>query len=101
MSDDDFNENEEFDFEYSGSDQEEAHVDLENQYYEAKGWDEYSFLCVWFLVHHNTILKGHKQDDPARAIKEFLAVVEAEEEKGEWYGHMIRISYRIPLICHF
>ena len=39
MSDDDFNENEEFDFEYSGSDQEEAQVvDLENLYYEAKGW---------------------------------------------------------------
>jgi hypothetical protein len=45
MSDDDFNENEEFDFEYSGSDQEEAHVDLENQYYEAKGWDG-TLFCV-------------------------------------------------------
>lgn len=64
MDDDDFNENgEEFDFLYSGSEGEEVQVDLENQYYEAK---------------------GYKQTDPARAIKEFLLVVEAEEEKGEW-----------------
>ena len=51
MSDDDFNENEEFDFEYSGSDQEEAHVDLENQYYEAKGWIGLSPVLTALLIH--------------------------------------------------
>ena len=76
MSDDDFNENEEFDFEYSGSDEEETHIDLENAYYEAKGTPS---------IHHLKKMLGFKQNDPKRAIKEFLSIVEQEEEKGEWY----------------
>jgi COP9 signalosome complex subunit 2 len=64
MSDDDFmEEDEEFDFQYSGSEDEEPLVDLENQYYEAK---------------------GYKESDPTRAISELLKVVELEQEKGEW-----------------
>jgi hypothetical protein len=37
MDDDDFNEDEEFDFQYSGSEEgAEVQIDLENAYYEAK-----------------------------------------------------------------
>jgi hypothetical protein len=34
-----------------------------------------------------TWYKAHKQDNPPQAIKEFLAIVDTEEEKGEWYLH--------------
>lgn len=46
-----------------GSEEEETAVDLENQYYEAKGF---------------------KLTDPKKAVSEFLKVVDAEEVKGEW-----------------
>ncbi|KAI9088715.1 PCI domain-containing protein [Phlyctochytrium arcticum] len=66
MDDDDFmheDDDEEFDFDYEDEDEEEPDVDLENKYYNAK---------------------GHKEDDPDIAIKEFRKVVDAEEEKGDW-----------------
>jgi COP9 signalosome complex subunit 2 len=63
MSDDCMEEDEEFDFQYSGSEEEEPLVDLENQYYESKTF---------------------KDKDPQKAITEFLKVVELEPEMGEW-----------------
>ncbi|KAJ3341556.1 COP9 signalosome complex subunit 2, partial [Kappamyces sp. JEL0680] len=75
MSDDDFNEDEEFDFQYSESEEGgEVQIDLENAYYEAK---------------------GYKQDDPLRAIQEFLKVVAAEEEKGEWGFKALKQSVKV------
>ncbi|KAJ3249160.1 hypothetical protein HDU77_007842 [Chytriomyces hyalinus] len=63
--DDDFmvEDDEEFDFEYEDEDNEEPDVDLENKYYSAKGL---------------------KEDTPLDAIKEFEALIAAEEEKGDW-----------------
>ncbi|KAJ3024078.1 hypothetical protein HKX48_007258 [Thoreauomyces humboldtii] len=54
---------EDFDFDYEDEDEEEPDADLENKYYNAK---------------------AHKEDDPSTAIKEFRAVIDAEEEKGDW-----------------
>ncbi|KAI8820393.1 PCI domain-containing protein [Fimicolochytrium jonesii] len=75
MHDDD-EEEEDFDFDYEDEDEEEPDADLENKYYSAK---------------------GHKEDDPAAALKEFRAVVAAEEEKGEWgfkaLKQMVKISF--------
>ena len=40
---------------------------------------------VWIgLIYVDSII-AHKQDNPSQAIKEFLAVVDAEEEMGEWW----------------
>ncbi|KAI8926945.1 PCI domain-containing protein [Entophlyctis helioformis] len=52
-----------FEFEDDNEDDDEPDVDLENKYYNAK---------------------GHKEDSPETALKEFRAVVDAEEEKGDW-----------------
>ncbi|TPX63054.1 hypothetical protein SpCBS45565_g06881 [Spizellomyces sp. 'palustris'] len=79
MDDDDFmheDDEEEFDFDYEDEDEEEPDVDLENKYYNAK---------------------GHKEDDPETAIKEFQKVVDAEEEKGDWgfkaLKQMVKLSF--------
>ncbi|KAJ3276790.1 hypothetical protein HDV01_002844 [Terramyces sp. JEL0728] len=78
MSDDDMMEEDEFDFEYSGSEEEETQVDLENAYYEAK---------------------GYKENDPQKAITHFQKVIDAEEEKGEWgfkaHKQMIKVSFKL------
>lgn len=67
MSDDDFmmdSDQEDFDFEYEDDgDEESPDVDIENQYYNAK---------------------GQKESDPEGAVQEFLKVVELEQEKGDW-----------------
>jgi COP9 signalosome complex subunit 2 len=80
MSDNDFmEEDEEFDFQYSGSEEEEMCVDLENKYYEAKTF---------------------KESDPQRAIQEFLIVIKEEEEKGEWgfkaLKQIIKTAFKMP-----
>ncbi|KAJ3158763.1 COP9 signalosome complex subunit 2 [Geranomyces michiganensis] len=78
--DDDFmheDEEEDFDFDYEDEDEEEPDADLENKYYNAK---------------------GHKEDDPETALKEFRAVVTAEEEKGDWgfkaLKQIVKLSFK-------
>ncbi|CAN8100176.1 unnamed protein product [Discula destructiva] len=68
MSDDDFMQesDEEYDFEFSDADENEedsGDVDIENKYYNAK---------------------QIKASEPEEAIKEFLEVTSQEEEKGDW-----------------
>lgn len=68
MSDDDFMQesDEEYDFQFSDADDNEedsGDVDIENKYYNAK---------------------QIKASDPEEAIKEFLEVTAQEEEKGDW-----------------
>lgn len=66
MSDDDFMQDseEEYDFEYEDDEEEdEGAVDIENKYYNAKQL---------------------KAADPEDAIKEFLGVPPLESEKGDW-----------------
>ncbi|KAJ3414073.1 COP9 signalosome complex subunit 2 [Chytridiales sp. JEL 0842] len=83
MDDDDYmveDEVEDFDFEYEDEDNEEPDVDLENKYYEAKGL---------------------KEDNPREAIDAFQAVVDAEEEPGDWgfkaLKQMIKTSFKLEL----
>lgn len=69
-----------YDFEYEDDYDDDAgdgelDADIENRYYNAKGSEgvgEYAYLS------------GLKLDDPDAAMQEFLAVVAAEEEKGDW-----------------
>lgn len=66
MSDDDFMQasDEEYDFEYEDDEEEESgDVDIENKYYNAKQM---------------------KSSDPADAVDEFLAIPGLEQEKSEW-----------------
>ncbi|CCX06312.1 Similar to COP9 signalosome complex subunit 2; acc. no. Q5B3U7 [Pyronema omphalodes CBS 100304] len=67
MSDDDFmleSDNEDYEFDYEDNSEEESpDVDIENRYYNAKQM---------------------KATDPQAAINEFLEVVKAEKEKGDW-----------------
>ena len=66
MSDDDFMQasDEEYDFEYEDEEEEDSgNVDIENKYYNAK---------------------QTKTTDPEEAVDEFLGIPALEEEKGEW-----------------
>lgn len=66
MSDDDFMQasDEEYDFEYEDEDDEDSgDVDIENKYYNAKQM---------------------KTSEPEEAIEEFLAIPALEQEKSEW-----------------
>jgi COP9 signalosome complex subunit 2 len=66
MSDDDFMQasDEEYDFEYEDEEEEESgDVDIENKYYNAK---------------------QTKASDPAEAVDEFLGIIALEPETGEW-----------------
>lgn len=67
MSDDDFMQasDEEYDFEYEEEEEEEdsGDVDIENKYYNAK---------------------QTKTSDPEEAVEEFLGIPALEPEKGEW-----------------
>jgi COP9 signalosome complex subunit 2 len=66
MSDDDFMQasDEEYDFEYEDEEEEESgDVDIENKYYNAK---------------------QTKTSDPEEAVAEFLGIPALEPEKGEW-----------------
>ncbi|KAJ3295368.1 COP9 signalosome complex subunit 2 [Borealophlyctis nickersoniae] len=75
MEDDD---EEEFGFDYEDEDDEEPDAGLENKYYSAK---------------------AHKEDDPQTAMAEFQAVVDEEEEKGDWgfkaLKQMVKLSYKL------
>ncbi|ORZ01183.1 PCI domain-domain-containing protein [Syncephalastrum racemosum] len=81
MSDDDFmleDDDQDYDFDYEDDDDEEPDADLENKYYNAK---------------------ARKEDDPEGAIAEFQAVVDAEEEKGDWgfksLKQMAKVSFQL------
>lgn len=65
MSDDDFMQasDEEYDFEYEDDDQDPVDVDIENKYYNAKQ------------------LKG---TNPEEAVDEFIGIAVLEKEKGDW-----------------
>mmetsp|Transcript_25672 Transcript_25672/g.35458 ORF Transcript_25672/g.35458 Transcript_25672/m.35458 type:complete len:438 (+) Transcript_25672:60-1373(+) len=76
MSDDDM---EDYGFEYSDEEPEEEDVDIENQYYNAKG-----------------MLEG---DEPQVALDGFATVVKMEHEKGEWgfkaLKQTVKLHYRL------
>lgn len=83
MSDDDFmqaSDEEEYDFEYEDDDEDEdsGAVDIENKYYNAKQM---------------------KEDDPEKAIDEFLGVPPLQEEKGDWgfkgLKQAIKLEFRL------
>ncbi|KAH6562944.1 hypothetical protein BASA50_000200 [Batrachochytrium salamandrivorans] len=69
---------EDFGFEYEDDDVEEPDVDLENKYYSAK---------------------GHKEDSPQIAIKEFRSVVATEDVKGDWgfkaLKQIVKLSFKL------
>lgn len=33
-----------------------------------------------------TLTSAHKEDDPEKALKEFQAIIDKEQEKGDWYA---------------
>ncbi|GFR39870.1 hypothetical protein Agub_g371 [Astrephomene gubernaculifera] len=76
MSDDEM---EDYGFEYSDEDPEEEDVDIENQYYNAKGLLE--------------------SEDPREAIDGFKQVVDMEQEKGEWgfkaLKQLVKLHYKL------
>ena len=54
---------------------------MENMYYTAK--------CTMIFLRRPHILIpriAKKEDDPEQALKEFKAIVDKEEEKGDWYA---------------
>ncbi|KZT72930.1 PCI-domain-containing protein [Daedalea quercina L-15889] len=69
-------EDEDYDFDYSDDDQEEgaATADVENMYYMAK---------------------SKKETNPEQALKEFRAIVDQEEEKGDWGFKALKQSTKI------
>lgn len=81
MSDDDdfmADSDQEYDFEYSGDedDEQDANVDIENKYYNAK---------------------QIKTTNAEEAIEEFLGIPALEEEKGDW-SVKLRVLYRWGLM---
>ena len=76
MSDDFMNEDEEFDFEYSGSEDEQGtvKVDLENKYYEAK---------------------SAKASNQAKALAIFAEILNEEKDSGEWGFKAIKQSVKV------
>lgn len=56
-------------------------------YYTAKC--KTSWNSVSFRVRLNCVLIAKKEDDPEQALKEFKAIVDKEEEKGDWW-----VAYR-------
>lgn len=73
-------------FEYSdgeeGNDEADS-VDVENMYYKAK--------CMWFLLNYwpfptYFLCLAKKEEAPEDALKEFRAIINQEEEKGDWCG---------------
>jgi len=67
---------EDYGFDYSDDDQEDAtaSADVENMYYTAK---------------------AKKEDNPEQALKEFRAIVDQEEEKGDWGFKALKQSTKI------
>lgn len=70
---------EDYGFEYSDEEPEEEDVDIENQYYNAKG--------------------ALESDDPQEALDGFKTVIEMEQEKGEWgfkaLKQTVKLHYRL------
>ncbi len=78
-------------FDYSDDDGNDAgSADVENMYYTAKC--EYGAgRCTAAHAHRNT---AKKEDNPEQALKEFRAIVEQEEEKGDWYV-LVSLTHRM------
>jgi COP9 signalosome complex subunit 2 len=70
---------EDYGFEYSDDEPEEEDVDIENQYYNAKG--------------------SLENDDPQEALDGFAVVIGMEQEKGEWgfkaLKQTVKLHYRL------
>mmetsp|Transcript_5110 Transcript_5110/g.9638 ORF Transcript_5110/g.9638 Transcript_5110/m.9638 type:complete len:437 (-) Transcript_5110:163-1473(-) len=70
---------EDYGFEYSDEEPEEEDVDVENQYYNAKG--------------------SLENDDPQQALDGFATVIAMEQEKGEWgfkaLKQTVKLHYRL------
>ena len=86
---------EDFDFEYEDDDDEAEAPDvgLENKYYGAKG-----VFLVRTLAHSLIRGLGKKEDDPDGALKDFDAVAEAEQDKGDWCATRLPPTSRRPTI---
>ena len=72
-------------FNYSDADGDDsASADIENMYYTAKCMLLLVYHCVhpWVGANHPI---AKKEDNPEQALKEFRAIVDKEEEKGDWY----------------
>ena len=81
-------------FDYSDEDgNETGSADVENMYYTAKG--EFGILCFELRLSKSTV--GKKEDNPEQALKEFRAIVEQEEEKGDWSATNLFTSCGVEL----
>ncbi|VDB86932.1 unnamed protein product [Peniophora sp. CBMAI 1063] len=69
-------EDEDYGFDYSDGDDgdEGGSADVENMYYTAK---------------------SHKEDDPEKALKEFQAIIDKEQEKGDWGFKALKQSTKL------
>jgi hypothetical protein len=45
-------------------------------------------LCILIIL---IVLLAKKEDDPEQALKEFRAIVDKEEEKGDWYFYLFTV----------
>ena len=48
----------------------------------------YAAKCTLIFFRRRRILNSRiakKEDDPEQALKEFKAIIDKEEEKGDWY----------------
>ena len=75
-----------YDFTYSDNDDdanESGSADVENMYYVAKC----QLLCLQRGTRTISDLNAtaKKEDNPEGALKDFRAIVDQEEEKGDWY----------------
>jgi hypothetical protein len=52
-------------------------------YYKAKGTDDY-LPRLGLKTDSDLIATAKKEDDPEGALKDFKAIVDQEEEKGDW-----------------
>ena len=70
-------------FAYSDDDgdNEGGSADVENMYYTAKC----TYKTMVTSVAYTERILAKKDDNPEQALKEFRAIVDQEEEKGDWY----------------
>ena len=77
-------------FDYSDNDEanESGSADVENLYYTAK-----CLSAAPAIPLSSSFLSAKKEDSPEEALKEFRAIVEQEEEQGDWYAPPIIITH--------
>ena len=74
-----------FDYSEDGSGSESGNADVGNLYYTAKCTFAIKYsVCTTRKRERSALAK--REDEPEQALKEFRAIVDQEEEKGDWYG---------------